>query len=191
MIKSNELKSNLLGCFEIFLFMPKGIDRFDVTPAKAIKSFLIPLALLPFILMIVVGMTNDEFSPSVVVFLNVMRIALSVLFFLSAVYFFTKQFERQQHFYRFILISNWLNINAMIMVSPILIGMSMGMDSEAFEVYAVFGEIAGYVYSAFVITYCFRLPWELGGFIAIVGLAINENLFDLSNYIRDSLTVIV
>ena len=191
MIKSNELKSNLLGCFEIFLFMPKGIERFDVTPAKAIKSFLIPLALLPFILMIVVGMTNDEFSPSVVVFLNVMRIALSVLFFLSAVYFFTKQFERQQHFYRFILISNWLNINAMIMVSPILIGMSMGVDSEVFEVYAVFGEIAGYVYSAFVITYCFRLPWELGGFIAIVGLAINENLFDLSNYIRDSLTVIV
>jgi len=191
MIKSNELKSNLLGCFEIFLFMPKGIERFEVTPAKAIKSFLIPLALLPFILMIVVGMTNDEFSTTVVVFLNVMRIALSVLFFLSAVYFFTKQFERQQHFYKFILISNWLNINAMIMVSPILIGMSMGVDSEVFEVYAVFGEIAGYVYSAFVITYCFRLPWELGGFIAIVGLAINENLFDLSNYIRDSLTVIV
>ncbi len=191
MISSRELKSNLLGCFEIFLFMPRGVDRFYVTPAKAIKSFLIPLALLPFILLVVVGMTDDEFSPSVVVFLNVVRIALSVTFFLSAVYFLTKQFDRQQHFYRFILISNWLNINAMIMVSPILIGMAMGIDSQSFEVYAVFGEIVGYVYSAFVITYCFRLPWELGGFIAIVGLAINENLFDLSNYLRDSLAVIV
>ncbi len=191
MISSKELRSNLLGCFEIFLFMPKGIERFEVTPAKAIKSFLIPLALLPFILMVVVGMTDDTFSPSVVVFLNVLRISLSVLFFLSAVYFLTKQFDRQRHFYRFILISNWLNINAIIMVSPILIGMYMGVSPETFEVYAVFVEIIGYVYSAFVITYCFKLPWEMGGFIAIVGLAINENLFDLTNYIRDTLTVIV
>ena len=69
--------------------------------------------------------------------------------------------------------------------------MYMGVSPETFEVYAVFVEIIGYVYSAFVITYCFKLPWEMGGFIAIVGLAINENLFDLTNYIRDTLTVIV
>jgi len=190
MISKNELAHNLRGCLEIFLFMPKGFERFDITPAKAIRSFFIPLALLPFILMIVVNM-HDEFSPTLIISLNLLRIFFSIILFLTAVYFLTKQFDRHHHFYKFILISNWLNINALLMALPILIGMATGVPSDDFEVYAVFCEIIGYVYSAFVITYCFRLPWEMGGFIAIVGLAINENLFDLSNYARDLLAVSV
>ncbi len=190
MISKNELAQNLRGCLEIFLFMPKGFERFDVTPSKAIRSFFIPLALLPFILMIVVNM-HDEFSPTLIVSLNLLRILFSIILFLTAVYFLTKQFDRHHHFYKFILISNWLNINALLMALPILFGMATGVPSDDFEVYAVFCEIIGYVYSAFVITYCFRLPWEMGGFIAIVGLAINENLFDLSNYARDLLAVSV
>ncbi len=190
MFTKQEFKQNLLGCFEIFLFMPKGLDRFDVTPAKAIKSFLIPLAFLPLILAAIVGL-SEEFSPSLVIFLNVLRITFSALLFLAAVYFLTKQFDRHDKFYKFLMVSNWLNINGLILASPILIGMAMGQAAETFEVYAVFIEIVGYVYSAFVITHCFRLPWELGGFIAIVGLAINENLFELSNYARDMLAVAV
>ncbi len=190
MFTAQELKQNLLGCFEIFLFMPKGLERFDVTPEKAIKSFFIPLALLPFILIIIVGM-SAEFSLSLVISLNVLRMAFSVLLFLWAVFFLTKKFDRQAHFYKFLMISNWLSINSLLLVSPILIGLFMGTHSNSFEVYALFGELVGYVYSAFVITYCFRLPWEMGGFIAIVGMAINQNLFDLSNYARDMLAVAV
>ena len=190
MVTQQEFKQNLLGCFEIFLFMPKGLGRFDVTPEKAIKSFFIPLALMPFILAIIVGLSED-FSPSLVISLNVLRMAFSFLLFLSAVYFLTKQFDRQQHFYRFLMVSNWLNINGLVLVSPILIGIAMGVPSGDFEVYAVFIEIVSYVYSAFVITHCFRLPWEMGGFIAIVGMAINQNMFDLSNYARDMLAVSV
>lgn len=190
MISKEEITRNLRGCLEIFLFMPKGFDRFDVTPSKAIRSFLIPLALLPFILMIIVNM-HAEFSPTLIISLNILRIFFSILFCLTAVYFLAKQFDRQEHFYKFIMISNWLNINSLLLVLPILIGMASGVPSDDFEVYAVFCEIIGYVYSAFVITHCFRLPWEMGGFIAIVGLAINENLFDLSNYARDLLAVSV
>ena len=56
MFSKEEIKRDLLGCFEIFLFMPKGIERFEADKERMIRSFIIPFALLPFVLMVVVGL---------------------------------------------------------------------------------------------------------------------------------------
>jgi len=54
--------------------------------------------------------------------------------------------------------------------------------------YAIFITMLGYVYCAFVLTHTFRIPWEMGGFIAIVGLAIDQNMLEITTQIRDALT---
>jgi hypothetical protein len=185
MFAKDEVKRNLLACFEIFLFMPRGIERFEADQGRMIRSFIIPLAMMPFILVIVVGLF-PEFPALLIASLTIIRTVLAAALFFGAVYFMAKQMDRQEHFYRFLIVSNWTNINGIIFALPILVGLSLGMDSSAFEVYAVFSEIVGYIYAAFILTYCFRVPWEMGGFLAVVGLAINQNLWEISDYLRDS-----
>lgn len=186
MFTKEEIKRNLLGCFEIFLFMPKGIERFDIDWDRMIRSFIIPLVFLPFMLVVVTGLF-PEFPAPLVAILTLFRIVIAAALFLTAVYFLTKQFNRQEHFYRFLIISNWTNINGIILIMPILIGLALGYEVSQFEVYAVFTEIVGYIYSAFILTYCFRISWEMGGFLAVVGLAINENIWDVADFLRDSM----
>lgn len=185
MFLKEEVKRNLLGCFEILLFMPRGIDRFEVDKDRMIRSFIIPFAMMPFVLVVVVGFF-PEFSASLIVSLSVFRTVLAAALFFGVVYFMAKQMNRQEHFYKFLIVSNWTNINGIILALPILVGLFLGIDSGTFEVYAVFSEIVGYIYAAFVLTYCFRIPWEMGGFLAVIGLAINQNLWEISDYLRDS-----
>jgi len=185
MFSKEELKCNLLGCFEIFLFMPRGVERFDVSRDRMIRSFIIPLVMMPFVL-VVVARLSPEFPASLIVSLTVLRTVLAAVMFFGVVYFITKQLDRQEHFYKFLVVANWTNINGIILTLPILIGLELGVDASTFESYAVFSEIVGYIYGAFVLTCCFRIPWEMGGFLAVVALAINENLWDITDYIRDS-----
>lgn len=186
MFLSREIKNNLLGCFEVFLFMPSGIKRFSASKKSAVKSFIVPAILLPFVLYIMASMSVG-FSANLLVPLHVGRIVISLALFFTIVYFLSKQFDRVEHFWRFITVTNWCEIIATILAVPILYGFISGQDLSSFESYAVFITIAGYVYSAFIVTHAFRLPWELGGFIAIVGLAVNENLLEVTAFVRDSL----
>ncbi len=185
MISKEEVKRNLLGCFEILLFMPRGIDRFEANKDRMIRSFIVPFVMMPFILVIVVGLF-PEFPASLIASLTVLRTVLAAALFFAAVYYMSKHLNRQEHFFKFLIVVNWTNINGIILALPILIGLGLGMDSGTFEVYAVFSEIVGYIYAAFILTYCFRIPWEMGGFLAVIGLAINQNLWEISDYLRDS-----
>tara|TARA_R110002072_G_scaffold71113_3_gene170915 strand:- start:41 stop:610 length:570 start_codon:yes stop_codon:yes gene_type:complete len=189
MFTKQEWKQNLLGCLEIFLFMPNGVERFSNTRGDAIKSFIIPLALLPIVMAVMVAMSAG-FSITTLLSLHLIRMIVTIALFLSVVYFLSKQFERNQYFHRFLIVSNWSNIPGMIMTLPILAALIFGYDMAELESYAIFITIVGYVYSAFIITHCFRLPWEMGGFIAIVGLAIDQNLLDLTVYVRDMVAVV-
>ena len=184
MFTKDEWKKNLLGCMEVFLFMPVGVSRFDPSRTAAIKSFIIPLLLMPIVLAVFVTQSSG-FSFSLLISLHLLRMALAVLLFFTAVYFLSKQYNRHQYFYQFMTVSNWSNIPSILMVMPIIVGLMMGYNMAVFESYAVFVTLAGYIYSAFIITYCFRYPWEFGGFVAIVGLAIDQNLLDLAEYIRN------
>lgn len=188
MFSKEEVKKNLLGCLEIFLFMPKGIDRFDSSKAAAIRSFIIPALVLPLVMVIFVYQSTG-YAWEVLVSLHFVRILLSVILSFAAVYFFSKQFDRQEHFYKFITVSNWSNVPGVLMTLPIIIGLFSGHDMAVFESYAVFLSLISVLYCGFVLTHCFRVPWEMGGFIAIVMLAIDQNLFDLTIYIRDTVAI--
>lgn len=184
MFTKAEWKNNLLGCLEVFLFMPKGLERFSGEARDAFRSLIIPAVLLPLVLVTMVAM-SPGFSPSLLISLHALRIVAALVLFLTVVYFFMRQYEREEHFFKFLNVSNWCNIPGVILVMPILVALMTGAEMSAMESYAVFITLVGYVYSAFVLTHCFRLPWELGGFIAIVGLAIDDNLLHLTVYVRD------
>lgn len=179
-----EWKKNLIGTAEVFLFMRQAIARFDNTRNAAIKSFIFPVAILPFILLIA-ALQSTGFSFGLLLSVHLFRIVLSLALFFTAVYFLSKQYNRQEHFYRFMNITNWSNIPAFLLILPIFIGLFMGHSIHEMESYAVFITLVGYVYSAFILTHTFRFPWEFGGFVAIVGLAIDENMYDITSHIRD------
>lgn len=186
MFTKAEIKNNLMGCLEVFLFMPKGVHRFSNSRRDAYRSFVIPLVFLPFALMVIMALPDESSGPvSLILPLHISRIILAIVLFLTAVYFLAKQCGREEHFYQFLNVSNWSNVMGIFLVLPLVYGIFSGHDMAAYESYAVFVTIAGYIYSAFVLTHCFRLPWEMGGFIAIIGLAIDENLFTISHMIRD------
>lgn len=186
MLDVKEIKRNLLASFEIYLFMPRGVERFEVTPEKAIRSFLIPITLMPLAIIAMIHFSGVQFYTAFVA-INIVKMFLAMGLFFTAVYFLTKHFERHQYFYRFVMISNWLNILGLVLLLPIFVGIFMGIPQKDMESYAIFSSLLGYVYSAFVLTHCFRLPWELGGFMAIVGLAIDDNLFKLAGFLYDKI----
>lgn len=188
MFTKQEWKQNLVGCMEIFLFMPVGVDRFQSSWSAAMRSFIVPVVLLPILLAVMVAMSAG-FSLGILLSLHMIRILLAAGLFFAVVYFLSKQFERQEHFYKFVNVVNWSNIPGVLLTLPILVALVMGYDITALESYAVFITIVGYIYLAFILTHCFRFPWEMGGFIAIVGLAIDQNLLDVTVYLRDLLAV--
>ncbi len=184
MFSLKDIKANLLGCLEISLFMRHGIERYDNSRVAAIRSFLIPLLLMPVALYVTAALDDSGGPYTGLIVLHGFKLVIAIVLFLTIVYFIAKQYDRQEHFNRFVSISNWSSIPAMLLVAPILYLVLTGQDTIPLESYAVFITLLGYVYSAFIITHCFKMPWQLGGFIAILGMAIDQNLWSLTNYMH-------
>ncbi len=188
MFSRKDIFNNLLGCFEVLIFMPAGLQRFKNSCEAAIKSFIIPLFLLPFTMLVMVALSS-EYPWNLLVFVHLVRILLTLIFALCAIYLLIAQFEKTEYFYRFLNVSNWSNISSMLLLSPVLFGFLVGADMASFEAYSVFLTLLGVMYSGFIITYSFKLPWQLGGFIAVVALAIDQHMFQLAVYVLDWVSV--
>ena len=184
MFTRQEIKQNLAGCLEILIFMRKGIERFqNVSRTDAIKSFLIPLLLFPFVFTALVMTSKEGHSIPFIISVHFFRIVIGAMIYLTIVYFLSKQLERQEHFYRFLVIINWISLFDIIFVSPVMFYIFTGGEVTTIEPYAVFITLLGYVYLAFIITHSFRVPWEMGGFAAIVGLAVDETMWDIIHFL--------
>ncbi len=188
MFSRDEMLRKLLGCFEVFLFMPRGVDRFEGTREQAIKSFVVPIVLLPFTMIVMVALSSG-YSWNLLIAVHFVRIVITFALAIAAVYFLVKQFNRGEYFYKFLNVSNWFNVPAVALTLPIIGALMMGYDMSVMESYAVFVTILGVVYMAFMVSYVFRLPWEIGGFVAIVCLAIDQNLFGVALYVRDWVSI--
>ncbi len=180
MFTKQEIKYNIIGCLEIILFMRSGIERFQsVSRASAIKSFIIPVMFLPLVLSVMVLTSSEGYSIPYIVMVHSARMVATTTLYLTIIYFLCKQLKRNQYFCRYLVISNWISLFDVILVSPILFYLFTGTDVSVFGVYATFITLLNKVYSAFIMTVTFRIPWELGGFFAIVGLAVGETMWDV------------
>jgi hypothetical protein len=179
MFNRGELRQNLTGCLEIALFMPRGAERFCASYKGMIKSFAIPLLLLPLTLLTVIAAHPDpaltSSSAKILVVIYSLRTFIYLAMFLGLVYCMARQMDREEHFYRFATANNWLAIPAAILSVPLILAFLNGAY-EWNEVYPllVFITLYSYAYSTFMITFVMRLPWELACFIAIAGMAIHQ-----------------
>ncbi len=188
MFTREELRNNLIGCAEIVLFMPNGVGRYDPSKSSAVRSFLVTLFLMPVVIAMWVFRAGSA-PVSLVVGLHFAQMVLATILFLTVVYFLSKQYERQEHFFRFITVSNWQGVSGIALALPILVAIMLGGDLAVWESYAIFVAILGYVYTGFIATHAFRLPWEMGAFIGVISLAVSQESLKLVGYLQDYLTV--
>lgn len=187
MFSKKEILSSLLGCFEVFLFMGQSIERFSDTRGGAIRSFAVPLILLPFSLSILV-LKPSEYPAELIVSIHGIRFLISLTLTLTAVYFISKGLGRHERFYAFVSASNWISVISFVLLLPCIAFLVQHPGEwEPMRSYAIFITIYSYVLLAYVAKLALRLNWYLGGFIAIVCLGIDQTLLDIANIIRDNL----
>ena len=174
-----------LGALECALFMKQGIPRFNGDLPAMMKSLLIPLAFLP---LSFIGLYYSQgqrpelaaISYEYLALLFIGKTFFTTLLGLAMIYGFAKYYDRTQHFCRTITAGNWASIAPTLLFLPVLYSMSMGWHSweEVYPVTIVFS-IYTYALAGFILTFALKIPWEMAGFLAICGMAINETGFDV------------
>jgi len=183
MFKKGEIGRNLLGCFEVFLLMPSARLRFGTDFEGALRSFIVPILLFPLTLMAVYLSPNDalaDHSKNTIALFYSLRLAISWALYLGCVYWIVKEVDRKEHFWQFVTAINWVSIPATLVFLPVAWMMLTGNHSGEQLYPLIMGLVFyGYGLTAFVATYILRLPWELAGFVAIIGFLINDCTGDM------------
>lgn len=183
MFTKAEVKRNLVGALEVALFIPDARKRFGNTTGEAVRSFFVPLLLLP------IGVMMMYLQPE---FLNLKKYAngftilycfeaaISLCAFVFFVRWISMKIGRLEHFNQFVIALNWLAVPSMLLLSPIFVMLITGMHSWH-ELYPL--SICAVVYTYSFIGYMakcvLRVPWEIGGFLAIIAMMIDSFLQQL------------
>ncbi|MFP4313981.1 MAG: hypothetical protein ACLFR0_06615 [Alphaproteobacteria bacterium] len=178
-------KNSILGALELALFMPKGIQRFNTDIKTALNSFLVPLAIMPLNFLALYyshphqkEIAHLPFAETAGMFLvkGLFGFVLNV----SVLYAFARGFNKTEHFWLVITAGHWSLILPTLLFTPLIFSLGLGWHSweEIYNINIVFA-LYSYGLAAFILTYGFRIPWEMGGALAIVFMAINETGFDV------------
>jgi len=185
MFSIKEIKNGLLGCLEIFLFMPKSMERFGKSKSDALKSLVIPALMFP--LGIVLMVLRNEGTADVMIFVHSARYLMCFCLSLYIIYLIAGQLERKDHFFHFVSAYNWSSFIGFMFLIPIFYHIFLHPgDWGAIENYAIFVTVFIYVLIAFIATHSLRINWYLGGFIGIVNLAVNNIGHDITKLLQDS-----
>ena len=158
-----------MGALEILVMMPTVLDRFSARKDDAIKSFVYPLLLYPFVLwsFSVVHQTRDPIA----YLLHALTAWGGVFVFFSVIYYVTKQQGKKDCFWQFVNMANTQSILSFFLLIPIfLMTWNHVTEGEFFKHYWVFFILTDMVFTGFVITKSLRLNAYLGAFFATIGL---------------------
>lgn len=188
MRKKHRTASALLGCLEITLFMPVGVERFRTSGKALAHSFIIPVivALISGLALLSVHSQSElsGISSEFVFFVAISRAFVCLAVFLGVMYLIAQKLDKGEYFKRFVIINNWLCIPQLLMVLPILGLYHAGIHEwKSIQALLILTALYSYAYSAFMITHAFRIPWELAGSMAILSLAINETSMDALQWV--------
>jgi len=183
MFKRGEISQNLLGCLETALFMRGGSERFCSSRKAMMKSFIIPIVLLPLTLITVLSAHPEgalsASSMKALILIYSLRLFIYLGVFLTIVYTMARTMDKLEEFHRFATANNWLTIPAAVLITPLVMAFMNGYYEWA-EIYPlmVFITLYSYAYTAFMVAHVMRLPMELAGFVAIAGMAIHQTSLD-------------
>ncbi|MBX2834688.1 MAG: hypothetical protein KTR28_06925 [Micavibrio sp.] len=184
MFNKKEITSGILGSLEVALFMPKAIKRFKGNTASMIKSFAIPVALLPLTLAAVfyVSPNAADFNSETNLVLTGIY-SLRLFIYLAAFFAFgsliAKAMDKTEEFKSFVIANNWLSIPmAALMIAPIMLTASGAFPWENSYSLIVMITLYSFACTAFLATYIMRIPYEMAAFMAITGMLIQHNSLD-------------
>lgn len=196
MFKKNEICQNLIGCLETALFMRGGEKRFSASRKAMLKSFLIPVILLPLTLFTVLSAHPDEnlsaSSIQILTILYSLRLFVYLGAFFAFIYTMARTIDKLDDFHRFVTANNWLTIPAAALMVPLIIAFTSGAYEWA-EVYPLMIIITlySYAYTAFMAAHVMRIPMELACFIAIAGMAIHQTSLDVLKWAAASVIYLI
>lgn len=196
MFKRDEISRNLMGCLETALFMRGSENRFCADRKAMIKSFIIPVILLPLTLITVLSAhpegTLNATSMQVLSVIYALRLFVYLGAFLAFVYCMARTMDKLDDFYRFATANNWLTIPAAVLMLP-LVAMFLNGNYEWADIYPlmVFITLYSYAYTAFMAVHVMRIPMELACFIAIAGMAIHQTSLDILKWVAVSFIQLV
>lgn len=191
MFKKNEIKRNLIGSYEISLFMPSAQKRFGNTADEALRSFVIPILLFPLTILALYASSQSASSVESAHILSLiysLRLVASWGVFFGTVYFIAKHCDREKHFYRFVIASNWLTIPVTAVFAPVAWLVLSGAYHFQ-ELYPFTLCIIGYSYlfTAFMSSHILKIPYELAAFIVIVGVSIDNSTTEIVEWVTQIL----
>jgi hypothetical protein len=165
-------KDSLRGCYEIPLFLTRGVERFENSKAAFLQSLLIPLFLIP--LQIPIAKLDPALSafPPLSLFVIVSyRTIVGAAFFLGIVWLLCWPLERRGHFFRFATSYNWLGIPAYILLLPYAILVGTGAFSvEQMGGYLLFLIGLLYTFIAFTAKVALNTSWAMAAGIGAAAL---------------------
>lgn len=191
MFTKEEIKRNLLGGLEVALLMPVARKRFGKTYDEAVRSFVVPILMFPFAMALVYAHPNPNLadaSTNTIALLYSLRTFLTWALFLGSVYWIVKQIDRKEHFWQFVIATNWLAVPATVIFLPVVWMLLSGSHTWT-ELFPFMLSLVGYAYffTAFAAAYILRLPWELAGFIVIISFMINDWTWQLLSFVGEVL----
>lgn len=192
-VSEKNLKKNpVLGAMEVAIFMAQGVGRFGTDKRAMLLSFLLPLVLAPLSIyaLYLSHPEQEEIAHLSFGYVNILfffKGLFGIVLSLSLLYGFAKYYDRREHFYLTITALNWSALFPTLLFMPIVISMGLGWHNwdEVYNINVV-AAIYSYCVTAFVMTYAFRIPWEMAGFLTICLLAINEIGFDILYWVAQS-----
>lgn len=181
----NEIKNAVIGCIDIALFMPRGVERFNDGWAPLLRSLIIPLALMPLTYVNLSYMQEAvpelaDLSYTTVALLFAAKGLCTLAVTLGIMIIFAKTYDKMDYLLRTITISNWMSVFLTILYLPILVTV-ITTDHSWLDMYQfdILHAVYGYILIAFVLTHAMKIPWEMAGFLAIVGIAIQHTSLDV------------
>lgn len=191
MFTKEELKRNLLGSLEVALFMPIARQRFGNSYDEAVRSFIVPILLFPLTLAAVYLFPQhdaDNVSANTLAMLYSLRMAASWALFITAVYMIVREIDRRDLFYKFIIANNWITVPATAVFIPVAFMLLSGRYTwDELYPFMMCLMLYSYAFTAFMVAYILRVPWELAGFITFMGVTINNDTLDLVRWITERL----
>lgn len=166
-------KETLKGIGELFAFMPSSINRFSDTREDALKSFIYPVLLYPFIAW-AFSVNNPGWGMDVILMHGIFSWAGFFAFY-AVVYSVARAMGKLSYFWQFVHMSNAMMLLTFILMLPVFINLYLeSPGNDFFTQYWAFYIIADLAFTSFVAAKTLRLNIPIGVFLAVINLFLSD-----------------
>ena len=172
------MKPVLLGTLELALFMDRGAQRFPNNVKLALKSFLVPFALLPLWVYPLYAEPTERLGPRgyaelIAIHGTVMAFYIAAL--LGLVWTIAHYMKRMDRFWAYVTALNFLSLAGFILTAPLLVMVVTGVHTWE-EMYAILVAAALYEFAlaGFAAAYILNIPWQLAASLSCFALVLHQ-----------------